>query len=225
MKVLVDSDPICYQVAYSKEPENISDLLNKTDSLVESIVQKINPYMTPDDLRFYLTGKGNFRYDIDPLYKSTRVGEKPKSLQLIKQHFINKYNATLSENEEADDMIAIEASKHKHTEVVVVSIDKDFRQIPCQLYNPGRDTWESIDPWSGLVNFYEQLLVGDPVDSVVGIYKVGPVKAKKILEAIDNEKGLWDKCVETYNDYDRCLSNARMLWLRRYEGEIWKPPK
>jgi len=67
------------------------------------------------------------------------------------------------------------------------------------------------------------IAVTKPVDSVVGIYKVGPVKAKKILEGLTDEKALWDKCVEAYDNYDRCLSNARMLWLRRYEGQIWNP--
>ena len=36
------------------------------------------------------------------------------------------------------------------------------------------------------------------------------------------EKEFYDKCVEMYDgDEARVIENGRMLWLRRYEGEIW----
>ena len=54
---------------------------------------------------------------------------------------------------------------------------------------------------------------------------MGPVKAAKILEGCSTEQELYDACVKAYDgDLDRVLENARLLWLRRYEGEMWMPP-
>lgn len=225
MKVLVDADTIAYRVAYSKEVRGPKDAERKVDEEVERIKQAVNPYLDDEYFNFYLTGKGNFRFDYDETYKGQRTSEKPILLYFARDYFVDVYGATVSQGQEADDVISIEANKHDWHDVIVVSIDKDFRQVPCQLYNPLHGTWESIDPWSGKVNFYEQMLVGDRSDNVVGVMGIGKVKAKKFLETATTEKELWDRCLAAYEgDYDRCLSNARMLHLRTYEGEIWEPP-
>lgn len=224
MKVLVDADTLAYRVAYSKEVSSPKSAVRKVDEIVDHIKEAVNPYLDDKHYQFYLTGKGNFRFDYDETYKGQRKGEKPLMLPYAREHFVAAHGAIVTSGEEADDAISIEAHKHDWQEVIVVSIDKDFRQTPCQLFNPNKDTWESIDPWFGRVNFYEQLLVGDPVDNVVGVYKVGPVTAKKMLVGARSEKQMWDICVEAYKDPEKALSNARMLHLRAYEGEIWEPP-
>jgi hypothetical protein len=59
----------------------------------------------------------------------------------------------------------------------------------------------------------------------MGLYKVGPVKANKILQGCDTEEELWDAVLKAYDgDIERVVENARLLWLRRKEGEIWEPP-
>ena len=41
----------------------------------------------------------------------------------------------------------------------------------------------------------------------------------------ETEEDLWDAVIKAYDgDIDRVVENARLLWLRRYEGEIWQPP-
>lgn len=224
MKVLVDADTLAYRVAYSKEVSDPESAMQKVDEEVSRIKEAINPYLDDNDYKFYLTGKGNFRFDYDATYKGNRKGEKPLLLPVARERFIDKHGATVTEGQEADDAISIEAHKYDWQDIIVVSIDKDFRQTPCQLFNPGRLTWEGIDPWSAKVNFYEQLLVGDRVDNVIGVHKVGPVTAKKMLEGARSEQEMWAICAEAYKDYDRAVSNARMLHLRTFEGEIWCPP-
>ena len=50
----------------------------------------------------------------------------------------------------------------------------------------------------------------------------GDKKSEKILKDCVTEKELYDKCVEMYDgDEARVIENGRMLWLRRYEGEVW----
>jgi len=107
----------------------------------------------------------------------------------------------------------------------VVSIDKAFRQVPCLLYNPGRDTWEEIEEVEGLKFFYSQLLIGDSVDNIKGVWKVGPAKAAKLLDGATTELEMWTRCLEAYEgDRDRAIMNGRRLWLSRYENQLWTPP-
>jgi len=46
-----------------------------------------------------------------------------------------------------------------------------------------------------------------------------------MLDGVDNELDLWDAVLKAYDgDVDRVVENARLLWLRRTEGELWEPP-
>ncbi len=36
---------------------------------------------------------------------------------------------------------------------------------------------------------------------------------------------MWNVVVDAYDgDEERVIENARLLWLRREEGELWEPP-
>ena len=55
---------------------------------------------------------------------------------------------------------------------------------------------------------------------------IGPKKAEKLLAACTSVDDLWEACVKAYDgDTVRIVENARLLWLRRYEGQLWEPPK
>jgi DNA polymerase-1 len=137
----------------------------------------------------------------------------------------SKYKATISEGEEADDLIAIEAARLGY-DACVASIDKDMLQIPCWHFNIVRGDYTKVTPDEGIKFFYTQILTGDRADNIVGLFKVGPKKAEKILDGATGEEDLWDRVVKAYDgDEDRVIENARLLWLRREEGEIWLPPK
>jgi hypothetical protein len=52
------------------------------------------------------------------------------------------------------------------------------------------------------------------------------VKASKILDGAETEEELWDRVIKAYDgDEERVIENARLLWLRREEAEIWQPPR
>lgn len=226
-KVLIDGDIIAYRAAFATQDKLTKDAEDKAEELIQFILQETLVFPSPNDYIVYLTGKGNFRHDIAKSheYKGNRKdAPKPLHLGTVRQYLIDKHRAIVSEGEEADDLIAIAATKYgKNT--VVASIDKDMLQIPCRHFNFSKGLWSDIDEWSGLKFFYKQILMGDTADNIVGLYKVGPVKAEKMLEGAESEEELWDKCVDAYNgDADRVVENARLLWLRRKEGELWQPP-
>ena len=226
-KVLIDGDIVAYRSAFATQDLLPKDAEEKFEILIDYILEQCLEFPRPDDYVVYLTGKNNFRHEIAKtfLYKGNRKDvQKPLHLGNVRQYAIKKFGAIVSEGEEADDLIAIEATRNG-PETIVASIDKDMLQIPCKHFNFGRNEWYDVDKWSGLKFFYKQILTGDAADNIVGLYKVGPVRAEKMLEGANTEEDMWQRCVAAYSgDRDRAIENARLLWLRRYEGEIWQPP-
>ena len=228
-KVLIDGDIIAYRAAFSTEQMGSQDTRNKVDDLIQFILD--STVLFPElglDYEVYLTGKGNFRYDIAKsyTYKGNRKGvQKPRHLLTARDHMESKYKAIISKGEEADDLIAKEAARLDY-KACVASIDKDMLQIPCWHFNIVRGDYVNVEPFGGIKFFYTQILTGDTADNIVGLFRVGPVKAKKILEDAETEEDLWDCVVKAYDgNEDRVIENARLLWLRREEAEIWQPPR
>lgn len=226
-KVLVDGDIVAYRAAFSTQDLFPEDARRKVDDLMLYILGETLVFHTPSDYEVFLTGKGNFRYDIAKAapYKGNRKDvAKPIHLSLCRDYLVDKWGAIVSKGEEADDLIAIAATEYG-PDTVVASIDKDMLQIPCKHFNFSTGAWSDVSEFEGLKFFYKQILTGDRADNIVGLYRIGPVKAEKMLEGCDDEEGLWDAVLKAYDgDLDRVVENARLLWLRRKEGQLWQPP-
>jgi hypothetical protein len=233
--ILLDGDVMVYRAAWSEQEGTEDEAIQKIDELLTAIWEAVDPYGTRLNRTVFLTGKGNFRTDIakTAVYKGNRTNtEKPKYFSLIRSHLITKWDAVISEGEEADDLIGIYANNFGYDRVVIVSTDKDYLQIPTTIYNPMHQTWTTVSKWEALVNFYTQILTGDTVDNIKGIRGIGPVKAKAILYGCDSEVALYWACVEAYRNsgmslelaQERVLENGKLLYLRRKVGEIWEAP-
>ena len=226
-KVLVDGDIIAYRAAFSTQDLSPKDATDKVGDLLDYILEQTVLFPDPDDYQVYLTGSGNFRHDIakSHVYKGNRKeADKPIHLSHVRQYLVDNHRAIVSNGEEADDLIAIEATRLGPS-TIVASIDKDMLQIPCRHYNFNKNLWTDVGEWDGLKFFYKQILMGDAADNIIGLYKVGPVRADKMLDGCKTEQDLYDRCVAAYSDdKDRVIENARLLWLRRFEGQIWQPP-
>lgn len=234
--LLIDADILVYRLGYSldKEPD-LSDraVKNSVITAVDIMLMDAAELTGHDEAEFYVTGKTNYRNDVatTAVYKGNRPKEKPIHYQLIRDFIIENYEAVVSDNEEADDCIAIRATELDDS--VICSIDKDFDQVPGWHYNwvkhknpkaSKKDYYYEISPEEGLLYFYRQILTGDRVDNIIGIHGIGAVKSKKILEGL-SEQEMYAKCVELYEgSEERVIENARLLWLRRERGQLWKPP-
>lgn len=227
-QVLVDGDTFAYRAAFSCEDSSLDDAIDKLDELIDDALNKVMWEVSEDGFQVFLTGKGNFRYDIATTheYKGNRKGaEKPRHLQGIRDHMIAEWGAIVSEGEEADDLIGIWSTDYG-SDCLVVSVDKDMMQLPCHHYNPNRRSFSRVSKVEGNRFFYSQILTGDKADNIIGLYGIGPKKAEKILEDCESEEDMYEACLRSYNgDEDRVIENGRLLWLRRYVGQIWEPPK
>ena len=222
--ILIDADILVYRVGWSCNEKSESNAITKMDDLIEDILGQLSADKETSHYVLYLTGRGNFRteYATTAIYKGNRKDkEKPVHIQLLRQHLIDNWAAVVTEGEEADDAIAIAGTKHGD-KTIMVSLDKDFDQIPGWHYNFVKKKRYYVTPEEGMLFFYRQILMGDRIDNIIGIYGIGEKKSAKLLEDCVTEQDYYSKCVEMYDgDEDRVLENGRMLWLRRYDGEIW----
>lgn len=226
-KVLTDADIVAYRCAASAENNLVEDAYDKVDDLMGYIIQETVSFPTSDTFKCYLSGKSNFRHTVAKThgYKANRTQPKPIHLAATRDYIVREYGAVISVGCEADDLIAMEVMKGDPETTVIASLDKDFLTVPCWMFNFTKGTWTYSTEWDALKYFYEQILTGDRADNIVGIYKVGPVKAKKILEGATTDTELFQKCVDAYEgDLDRVIENGQLLWLQRWKGQLWQPP-
>jgi DNA polymerase-1 len=229
-KVLIDGDIIAYRAAFATQDFTARYAEEKVDSLMNYIFDETIelPFPHPTEYQTYLTGKTNFRFEIAKShpYKGNRESaRKPDNLGTARQHLVSRYNAVISDNEEADDLIAKAAAELEY-DCTVASVDKDMLQIPCWHFNFVKGEGTKVDEWSGTKFFYTQILTGDAADNIKGLYGIGPKKAEKILTDCNTEDDLWEACVKAYDgDTERIIENARLLWLRRYDEQLWEPPQ
>lgn len=219
---LIDADVIVYRVAFASQEETEQICCARAKELIFDIVYT---ELNCNDYKAYLTGKGNFREMVAQTapYKGNRKDiAKPKHYQLLRD-YLQRLGAELVEGQEADDEIAIQATNANQW---IVSIDKDFDQVPGWHYNFVKKEKYYITEEEGLHNFYCQILTGDRVDNIIGIKGIGPVKAEKILADCQTEQQYYDACVKAYEgSVERVNENGLLLWLRRYPNQTWQAPK
>ena len=119
---------------------------------------------------------------------------------------------------------------------VICSRDKDLDMVPGWHYSWGAGKQKEKEMWwqdelGGLRCFYKQLLTGDTVDNIPGLYGVG--KSSRLLSYIDDMDRGPDMYQRVFQEYELrfgsyadqfFLENARLLWMLRKEGELWEPP-
>jgi hypothetical protein len=222
MKLLIDADILCYRIGFSCNTDTEENTLSTLDKFISDLLT--SPLFDATEYKLFLSGQGNFREEIAVTapYKGNRKADKPIHYAAIRERLLTKWEADLSSNEEADDTIAIEATK-LYPNCIIVSLDKDFLQVPGKHFNFVKNTLIEMTPEECLLNFYQSILIGDRIDNIIGAEGIGPVKSKKLLEG-KTELEMYKTCVEILGS-DRVLENARLLWLRREEGQLWQPPE
>jgi DNA polymerase-1 len=232
MIALLDSDLIAYRISFACKDESETHAKYSLNNYVNDIlvrgVDKAYTDCFVDQWKLYLTGSNNFRLNIAKtvVYKGNRIAPKPQHLPALRKHLVDEWGAVIVEGIEADDAVATDATWLGYNNSVIASVDKDLDQIPGWHYNFVKDIAYHITPEEGTYRFYKQILTGDSADNIIGLKGIGPVKADKILDECDTEVKLYNACVQAYEgNEERVLENARLLWLRRYEGQMWEPPK
>ena len=167
-KVLVDGDILAYRAAFATQDVSPKHAEEKVEVLLDFVLEATLDFVTPEQFEVYLTGPNNFRFDIAKSYPykgNRKAVEKPTHLRHVRNYLVNKFDAIVSEGEEADDLIAIEATRCG-PDTIVASIDKDMLQIPCRHFNFNKKEWTTVSQWEGDKFFYTQILTGDAADNI-----------------------------------------------------------
>jgi len=170
--------------------------------------------------RIFLSADTSFRNKIYPEYKANRP-ERPRMVPEVREMLVSHYGAFISKKYEADDEISMAAGTSAPT--VMVSIDKDFLQVPGVHYDPFGEKEVLIDPIQANINLWSQVIAGDAVDNIKGVPNFGLKKAFKYLQQFDDESDFAVATACLYTDsglgLDDMVLNYRLVKLLGKPGE------
>ena len=197
MILLFDADSLvfasCYKINKQQDEDpfytDIKDSIAKFDEQFMKIVNDLEQKYEIDKVITFNGCKGNFRKRITKNYKANRKKQiLPPLLHPMHEYVKKNYESKFAYGIETDDMVArywLELSnKFGRDNVIIISIDKDYKQFPAIIYNYH---WKhkiilDISEAEALYNFYEQMIVGDSADNVNYFKGKGKVFSKNYLK-------------------------------------------
>ena len=232
MKLLIDCDFVVYKCCAAAEAEIdfgddvivVTSSFKEAYSCVKRELKRIeNKFGSFDEMILFFSDSKNFRKDIQKNYKGHRNRKKPCAYRRVINKLSEEYSVIKMPTLEADDSMGIYATKH--TGNIIVSPDKDMKQIPGMLWNFEESTL--IKPEDGAKWHLIQAMAGDNTDGYAGVPGIGVKRAVALFE----EKGYsWKTVVEAFKEKglseDIALENARLariLTTEDYDDEKMEP--
>ena len=181
MVLLIDADSLIFASCYRTKDDSfenpfytdIEDSIVKFDEQLMKIINDLEDQFEIDKYIVFNGSKGNFRKLISKKYKANRKKQTlPPLLHDMHQYVKETYHSIYGFGIETDDLVARYwyniAKDIGRDNVIIVSIDKDYKQFPALIYNYHfkHQTILDITPQQALYNFYEQCIVGDTADNV-----------------------------------------------------------
>lgn len=226
--ILIDGDMLVYRVGFACDEESEDVAVQTLDNYLSEMVVDLSEHYNTSTV--YLTGKGNFRDEVAVTlpYKGNRTEKRvPVHKKLLRDFMVSEWNAQVVNGMEADDAIAIKATELEHN-AIICSLDKDFKQIPCPMYDYTKKKLNAFKPVEAMRWLYKQALMGDRVDNIPGIHGIGPKKADKIIDPCSTEWECYSACLAHYwdndLDEDRLLESLNLLYLLRSPDDKYEKP-
>ena len=233
MILLIDADSLIFASCYRKRetPEDekyykdISDSRNKFDQQFMSIVNDLEEKYTIDKVITFSGSKGNFRKLLAKKYKANRKKQElPPLLHPMHNYVKQQYDSIFGYGVETDDMVARYwfklSEEFGRNEVMIVSIDKDYKQFPCLIYNYHWKHKEILDisEEQALFNFYSQMIEGDTADNVNYFKGKGKRFAEKYFVDCETKyqytRKLYELFKQNYKSKARINYTCRSLLFR-----------
>jgi len=150
----------------------------------------------PVKFYFCISLNRGFRTLLFPYYKAQRSNKYSNEFTAFKNECIKllqAFHITLVASEvfECDDLISIIASnlvEDKKNNVMIISCDKDFLQIPKLTVKSKKKTgikYIRTTVEMAMKSLAKQFLLGDRIDNIPGVPKVGVVTAEKLLQDVE----------------------------------------
>lgn len=210
---------------------------------LDRVLEELLYHAEVDELMGFLSSDTNFRYEIDPSYKSTRA-PSPFHKNGARAYLRAKVPTVSVEGFEADDLMCL----YYNPGDTIISRDKDLRMMPARHYS-----WESFNApafgpvefdyigkiWldkkrklkgGGVKFFYSQLIMGDKADDIEGIPRKGDVWCFNNLADLETEEELYEAVREVYfatygeeEGEEIMRQRGQLLWMVRDVNEDFSP--
>ena len=237
MKLLIDADFIVYKSCAAAETEvdfgndvilvtsNFSDAYRATERELTKIKNKLGAFA---DVILFFSDSENFRKKICPDYKGHRNRKKPCGYKRVIEALKKEYKVIIKPTLEADDGMGVYATKHPGN--IIVSPDKDMKQIPGKLYN--FEEMFTITPEDGAKWHLIQTMAGDQTDGYSGVPGIG---VKRAVSLFESEGYSWKTVCKAFHDkgYTQvtALANARLARIltaddydfKSKQPKLWTP--
>lgn len=202
---------------------------------LRSSLRRVHEVCGEGESLLYLSGKHCFREDLATIrpYKGNRDPDyKPVHYAEMRRYAVEQLGAIVCDGIEADDAVAIAATENPET--VIVSNDKDLRQIPGWHWDWTKDDKpEQVDKKAAALFFYRQVLTGDSTDNIEGVPGLGPAGAGRVLDGVSSPKDAERRVYQVYKEkfgaeegLKRLIENARLVRILRSveeKDEPWVP--
>ncbi|WP_234049836.1 MULTISPECIES: hypothetical protein [unclassified Xanthobacter] len=239
--VLVDGDILAYTAGAAVERETrwdddtftlAADLDEAKDAFVTMLTKAKKEAEAADaaPVICFTPSGPTFRHALWPTYKEGRK-RKPLVHKALVAWAEEEYRAVIKPGLEADDVLGILAThpNNRKFRKVIVTGDKDLRQIPCDILDIKRNELVTVTEEEGEALFLLQTLTGDPADNYPGCPGIGPKRAEGIV------KLGWPGIVTAYEKAklteEDALVQARLARILRFddydhkkkEVKFWEP--
>jgi len=210
MVVLFDADSLVYSSCCGVD-DILDEAIGKFDEIFMSIVNRLEE--TYQIERVITFNNRNYK-------ANRKKQEHPKLLFEMHEHIAEIYSTKNSYGVETDDLVATYwktlTDELGHNNVIIVSLDKDYKQLPCLMYNYHYKHQEIIDisPYEALYNFYEQMIVGDSADNVNYCKGYGKAYAKRLFKDCETHYQFTKKTYELFKIIYK--SKAKLKYIQCY---------
>jgi hypothetical protein len=253
VKVLLDADMIAHEIGHLHDDDGNLLEWGKMTDLVKGRFWSIYHKVEGSSINSFVSGGHTFRHDVASIlpYKGNRAGDDRHCADAIKKYLVDELNAYDCIEYEADDALAMAmwdeyeqlSTKYKgdefliakHMEQVIASRDKDLNTVAgwhwvWALKNKVQKLPYFITRVMAHRFFYGQMLMGDTVDNIKGLYNVGE-KSRwvKDLEFLENEEDMHLHVYDKYQKYFGQLARSffketgQLLHLWRKPNDVWLP--
>ena len=219
MVVLFDADSLVYSSCCNVE--TIEEAIGKFDEVFMSIANRLEDNYDVKEYIFFNNSRGNFRKVLDKNYKANRLNvELPPLLNEMHELVTVLYDSKKAYGMETDDIVAKYwyklSNEFGRDNVLIISIDKDYKQLPALIYNyhyKHRCIYD-ISEKQALYNFYEQMIIGDGADNVNYCKGYGKVYASKIFNGCKTHYQFTKKTYELFRKIYK--SKAKLKYIQCY---------
>lgn len=243
MSLLIDADYIVYKNAASCEididyGEDVIVVQSRFSDLQRSLLRDINKiaseldWTDDDSIILFFSDSINFRKEIYPEYKGHRNRKKPCGYKRAVEWLKTLYKVQILPTLEADDALGIIQTAEAEADHILVSPDKDMRQIPGRLYDLTNPVFR-VTPEEGQRWHLIQTLSGDQTDGYGGCPGIGIKKAEALF---DKHGESWATVVAAFEkaglSSNEALLNARLAKILQFTDydnstgtvRLWNPP-